>query len=245
VSFSGGIAGNIGGGWIGALSVPSMNVRQFDTGLGKSLRALVQDGVIDLLQRMLRENGGYIQAIEPTSVIVRGANDEQGLALILDQLQGRSPAILVATGDKSYSAAGIGGFRWRAELRVHVYFVNNSLRSRLARLVGDVVSDADSSADPGVHIAMEHAEELLVGSIPGGTLNMVQSIVPNEETQLGEDAKQELWHQVYTVEVSRSINAKRDITLELERIDAYHRLADQQQPTDAPIVATQTTVEEP
>lgn len=240
-----GASGKLGGGYSGnaggVANIPGFNSKLFDHALGKPLRALVQDAIVNLLARLDVANGGYLLAIEPTTTQIHGiaGGDEQGLALLYDQLRGRAPAILVTTCDKSYSPAG-DSFRWLGKLNVEIYFFVNSLRSRIARLAGDVVSDFDPLADPGIYVIMEHVEELLIGQNPGGTLGQIKELRPVAENQIAGDDEVEIWRQVYSVVLARSINDKRDIDLELREIATYHRLADHQADTDEPIVTTET-----
>lgn len=235
--YTGGYSGSYGG----QAPPPGFNPLQFDHGLGKPLRAIVQDGCLDLLMRLHRYSGGYINEIVPFPTTIAGRHDDQGIALVHD-LTLAAPAILIAVGDRPFQPAGADPFSWSSDLSVHVYFYVNSIRSRIERQRGDVVSAADATADPGVYVMMEHAMQLLCGKVPGGTKSMIKELRPTNERQLFSDGGVDVWEQAFTVRLSGTINGKRDIDQELIQIETYHRLADSQQPDDPPIVETNTVV---
>lgn len=224
----------------GRQSTPTLKRYEFDTGLGKTQRAIVQDAVVEMLSRLLVSEGGYLNAIEPTSALIAGKHDEDGLGLVYEQLQGREPAIAIATGAKRYDPAGLD-FNFKSDLDVHVYILCKSLRSRMARVEGDLESDATPTADPGVYVIMEHVEQLLIGQRPGGNLGSIKELRPVEESQLGTAADFEIWHQRYQVFCQRTIDKKRDLTQQLKQINAYGRIATQAD-TDTPITSTETVV---
>lgn len=240
MSYGGKVTGSVGGAWAGRPAI-APNPTLFDHGLGRPQREIIQAGVVDLLARLRVDQGGYLQAIEPTDVVVRGVNDEEHLGLIYDQLQGRAPAILVATGDKDYTPVSTATHEWKGPISVHVYFFANSLRSRLSRLTGDAQSKASQIADPGLYVMMEHAEQLLIGERCTGNTS-IKELRPVSEGSLGSDNEIAIWQQTYSVLVTRSIREKRDLALELKQINTYHRLS-QQAPTDTPVVSTETDVE--
>lgn len=235
----GGSLGNVAGNVLGVTAVPALKANVFDSGLGKPQRTVVREAVIDLLQRLLIANGGYLQAVEESAVRVRGEHDDEGFMEIFDRLQGRAPSVLVYLGDKPYTPAGAAEM-WTAEIDVHVYLLVNSLRGITARLSRDVVALGNPQRDPGVEVALEHIEELLIGQCPGGTKGQIREIRPQRETHVGTEQGFEMWEQIYTVRVSRSIRAKRDLTVDLKAINTYARLADQQTDADPPIVEADT-----
>src|SRR5690606_10774480 len=121
---------------------------------------------------------------------------------------------------------GIGGFKHLSFLDVHVYFLHNSARSLMARVEADVVSagdgedlEGDPSADPGLDVAMQCAEELLVGQHPERPApnppnapskevgsGVIRHIELKREEELVTDNQQTLWEQTYAVGISRSID---------------------------------------
>lgn len=212
----------------------------FDSGLGKPQRLVVIDAVADLLQRLHRQNGGYLEAIETTSSIVDERRDDHDIVDIVDQLGGRVPGVLVSSADRDFDSAGAVS-QWQGPLEVHVYFLTNSMRDRLTRVGGDQESLATPTADPGVFVMMEHALMLLGGQKPGATNGSIKELRPTREHRIGTDGDHELWRQVYTVQMVNTLDHKRDIDLELKQINAYHRLAEQSS-SDDPIVNTETDI---
>ena len=192
-----------------------------------------------LLERLLKVNGGYLEAIEATDSQVHTPDDTDEIGDMIDQLAGRMPGVLVATGDAELDTAGDIS-RWQAQLDVHVYFLNNNARNRLSRTVQDVVALADPTADPGVFVAMEHVRMLLAGQKPGGFTQLKQ-VIPIRERRIGTDGERVIWEQIYRTRVSIQVDLKRDISLVMEQINTYNRLAEQAS-TDDPIVSTETKV---
>lgn len=241
-----GYAGIYTGKYSGALAGRStlrspLSTYLFDTGLGKPQRLIVLDAVVELLSRLHRLNGGYLEAIETSSSLVDERRDDNDMIDILDQLGGRVPGVLVSCGDREFDPAGATS-QWQGPVEVHVYFMTNSMRDRMTRVGGDVEALATPTADPGVFVMMEHALQLLAGQKPGG--NAAQSIKelrPTREHRVGTDGDHELWRQVYSVQLVNSVNHKRDIDLDLKLIAAYHRTADQAS-SDAPILTTETDI---
>ena len=241
MSFGGKVSGGAySGSWEGDRPKPSFNPYVFDTGAGKSQRQIVLEGVISLLQRLHVANGGYLQAIEPSAIMMRGKFDDENSGYVLDQLQGRAPGVLVTTGDKALHTAGSLPFQWRGTLDVHVYVLVNSLRSRMTRQTGDVVSAAQPTADPGAFTILEHLEELLIGQRPGGNEGKTDELRPVSETQINVNGEFELWQQTYNLWVPRSINGKRDLTQYLTQINHSSRLA--VDATKTPTASTETVV---
>lgn len=233
--------GNAQGSLQGTVAAPRA-LTKLDGGHGRPQREIVQDACVHMLGRLLYERGGYLEAIEATDAIVRGPDDEYGIAEVLDQLGSRAPAILIATGDADFETAGDID-RWKKPTRVHVYFFVNSLRSKINRTIPDVVALGDRQKDPGAFVMMEHAAMLLIGQAPGNTTKSIKNLRPVSERRLAADSDLVIWEQVYSVALGLSVDLNRDIDLELRQINAYHRLAEQES-TDETIVETETTVGE-
>lgn len=238
-----GYAGRYVGLYSGALAgrpyPHSLNAHTFDGGLGKPQRMVIIDACIELLSRLTRDSGGYLEAIEGTTTIARGPGDTTACADIMEQLSGRAPSVLVATGDMDFETAGDVD-RWKSPLRVHVYFFVNHMRDRFEGAAqADVVQLADGTADPGVFVAMEHARMLLAAKKPGAAA--ASEMKPLTERRIETDGDYEIWEQIYIVNLSQLVNVKRDVTLELKYINTYSRLAEQLD-TDEPIVSIETKV---
>lgn len=236
-----GYAGHYTGLYSGKLAgtpYPStLNPHTFDSKTGRPQRALVIDAMIDLLSPLDRQNGGYLEAIEGITTIARGPGDDKACAEIMEWLTGRAPSIVIATGDMDFETAGDVD-RWRAPLRVHVYFFVFHRRDLFEGPgMADVVQLADGQADPGVFVAMEHARMLLAAKVPG--VAAASELKPLTERRIETDGDFEIWEQIYMVHLSQIINSKRNVTLELKQINSYSRVAGQLD-TDEPIVSIET-----
>lgn len=238
MGYAGRYSGRYVSGYAGARYAPTLrSTFLFDGGLNKPQRAVVQDAVVLLLERLQIANGGYLACVEATDSQVHTPDDADEVNDMIDQVGGRMPALLVATGDAELDTAGDVSV-WQSELDVHLYFLNNNARSRIARTVQDVVALADPKADPGVFVAMEHARMLLAGQIPGGIMQL-KRLRPIRERRVGTNGVMVVWEQIYRTKVSVQVDLKRDIALELTQINTYNRLAEQAS-TDEPIVSTET-----
>lgn len=240
MGFAGRYSGRYVSGYAGARYAPALRSSfLFDGGLHKPQRAVVQDACVLLLQRLLKLNGGYLEAVEATDSQVHSVDDGDEINDMIDQLGGRMPAVLIATGDGDIDTAGDVS-RWQTDLEVHVYFLNNNARSRISRTVQDVVALADPTADPGVFVAMEHVRMLLAGQKPGG-MTQLKELRPIRERRVGTDGERVVWEQIYRTKVSVQVDLKRDISLELTQINTYNRLAEQTA-SDEPLVSAETKV---
>jgi len=240
-AYGGRVAGDYGGYYQGRWALPTLERWLLDHGLGAPLRQLVQDGVVNLLQRLHVANGGYVRAIVPTTTHVAGKHDEQGLALLFAELQGNAPAIAVSTGEQRYTRKGDVD-RFTGELEIRLVFLVNSLRSRVSRLEGDVASAASATADPGIYVMMEHAAQLLAGQTPGASgSQIIKPLDIVDDGPLESDNELELWQQSYRLMLERAFNRDRDLSLVLKQINTYHRLSSQQL-TDPAILEVDTVV---
>lgn len=223
--------------------------RTFDTGLVLANRTVVRNRVAELLSPLLRKNGGFLRAIDKLDAPLE-AYDDDGLQELFSLLLGRAPSIVIACGDRDVQPAG-AAFRAMSFLEVHVYFVNNTPRSLIARAEGDVVSAgspshtppiaADDTADPGIDVAMQCAEELLIGqrldtATEGSVIKHLQL---KRERPLRASKRAALWSQIYLVGVTRTINATRGLTKKMLGINTTIREADQ--PAESPSSTTETT----
>lgn len=227
---------------------------QFDTGLAMPQRTLIRRGVVELLSGLKRSNGGYLKDVVSFGGVVRSFTDEVGIDLLWTTLQGRTPAIAVALGDRITAAGGIGGTRGIGELELLVYFYSQHARDIMAgRHEKDVVAVADDSKDPGLDVMMEHAEELLIGqrlgatavTNPVGEVNRatasIKQIVFGREEELRTEHGFTLWVQRYQVTVTRSINKLRDVSQLITELNTKTRTSDAEMDPPADPVAEATT----
>ena len=210
----------------------------FDGGHETPYRTMVRNAVVELLAPLLRTNDGFLAAVVKLPGRLQRI-DEKATTQVYTNLLGRAPAIGVAIGDRTGQPAGITGNRQLAWLDVHIYFVSNSLRSLNARVESDIVSAGDgdllvanTSADPGIDVAMQCAEELLIGrqlerpapqppEAPdlGTGRGVIRHLEFKREEELVTDNQNTIWEQTYQVGVSRSIDKTRGVTARLLGID--------------------------
>lgn len=218
----------------------------FDTALTSAQRTLVQLGAVQLLSGLLRTAApvpGYLAAVIPWGGVIRSYTDADGIDLLYSDLVGRAPSIAVALADRSSSSAGVGGFQFKAELDLMLYFASNHARDMTeGRFLIDAVGLAADTADPGLHIMMEHAEELIVGQRCGGS-SSIKQVVPVREEELVTTAEMSLWLQHYRVTLVRTINENRSAQQLLTDLRTNVRNSDPaEQPPNNPEIVVDTPI---
>lgn len=239
--------------------------RTFDGGLTVANRTIVRNRIAELLAPLLKGNfylrgaeemPGFLRAVVKLAGTLESYNDGEGLQQLYSSLLGRAPAILIACGDRDPKPAGTGGFKHMSTLDVHVYFLNNHPRSLLARVEADIVSTGDAeaeppivgndAADPGIDVAMQCAEELLIGQKLDTTSvgGVIKHLELKREQGLHTSNRHSLWMQVYQVGITRSIDKNRAITQKLIGIDTVVRPSGEL--ADSPAAVTfETELREP
>lgn len=202
----------------------------FDGGLSLPYRTMVRNAVIARLEPLLRANEGFLATIVKLPGRLQRLDDE-GSAKLFMQVLGRAPAIGVACGDRTGQSNSHTGKRALTFLDVHIYFLNNSGRSLMARIESDVVSAGDgdelepnAAADPGLDVAMQCAEELLTGEqlerapvappaapAPNAGTGVIRHLEFKREEEIVTSNQVTVWEQTYTVGVSRSIDRTRGV----------------------------------
>lgn len=221
----------------------------YDTGLALPYRTLVRHQVLALLAPLLKANGGFLPAVLPLPGTLRSYEGGDGVNQLYTTLLGRSPAIAVVCGDRRQERASVSGFRNLSELEVHLYFVNNSMRSLMARVEADVVSTGDpnaqppiaasDTADPGLEVTMELAEELLTGQSIDTVKGVIKQLELVREEGLYTGNQHTIWQQTYQVTVTRSINRNRNIQ---QRITGFSTIVRPSgEAIDSPAAITFTT----
>lgn len=196
----------------------------YDTGLAAPQRTLIQDGVVTLLAGLKRTAvpvAGYLQAVVPWGGVVRTWTDVDGVAMLGEELQGQAPAIAVAVGDLASVPAGTGGFGFKEELELLLYFVSNHARSiTRGRAKIDTTGAADVTKDPGLHVMMAHAKELVVGQRCGlsPSTPSIKQIRPDREEELLTRPDLTIWLQTYKITTTLTINPNRGVTQLLESL---------------------------
>lgn len=191
----------------------------FDSELARPQRTIVRDAVIAGLDELRRASGGYLAAVEPLAVPLV-FNDGEEAWHFIDVARGRSPIVAVALGARDYGPHGTGATQWRGELEVLVYIVSSAKRSHVARVAGDVASDASDQAEPGLEVIAAHVFERLAGRYfdesTGGILR------PQRERLAYFGADYTVIEQTYQLELVTDVNPGRDLVQVLEDIRAAH-----------------------
>lgn len=190
----------------------------FDTGASKPQRTRIQQGAISLLSGLKRSNGGYLMEVLPFGGVVRSYSDEEGAAQIVELLS-KAPSIAVGLGDRLNQMVGIGGYQARGELDLLVYFSSSNARNaQIGRQEIDVVGSASDTADPGLHVMMEHATELLIGQYCGGAGDDIKQVRCETEQELITTGPVTVWLQTYKITVLTQISEFRTVEQLLESI---------------------------
>ncbi len=176
-------------------------------------RTRIQRGAIDLLAGLKRPVG-YLVDVIPWGAVVRNDRDEEGVAMLVDAIGGRTPSIAVALGDRVFENLGIGGVGGRAEIELLVYFASSNARNQqIGRQEIDSTGTASDTADPGLHVMMEHALELLIGQYPGGAARTAsKQLRIDREEELATTPAITLWLQTYKVTTATKVNEWRNAT---------------------------------
>jgi hypothetical protein len=207
----------------------------FNTGLAKPQRTLITEGAIALLSGLLRPTG-YLATVIPWGSVVRSYTDEVGVVQLHDALSARAPGIAIATGDGPSTTAGIGGFQAKKVIDLLVYFASTNKRDGYSgRMARDGASLASGTADPGLHVMMEHAAELLIGQRCGAS-SSIKQIVTDREEELYTGEQVTIWLQTYRVEVRTNLKEFRNATQLLA--DLRFRLATNPDEVRLPDAAT-------
>lgn len=174
---------------------------QFDTGAAKPQRTLVQQGAVSLLA-LLKRPKGYLADVMPIGGIVRSYTDAVDIEILMKTFN-RTPAIGVATGTRDFQVLAIGGRQAISECELLLYFATQHSRDmQRGRQESDSVGLANLKADPGLHVMMEHALELLLGQYPAVMTAMnstIKQIKPVREEELATLPEITIWLQTYRV----------------------------------------------
>ncbi len=190
----------------------------FDTEAAAPQRTRIQRGAIQLLSGLKRSNGGYLMEVLPFGGVVRSYSDEEGAAQIVELLS-KAPSIAIGLGDRSNIMVGMGGYQSKGELDLLVYFSSNNARNaQIGRQEIDAVGTASDTADPGLHVMMEHAVELLIGQRCGGAGSDVKQIRCETEQELITTGPVTVWLQTYKITVLTQISEFRTVSQLLESI---------------------------
>lgn len=170
----------------------------FDTGAPKPQRTLIQQGAVTLLSALKRPNG-YLADVIPIGGIVRSYTDAVDIEILMKTFN-RTPAIGVATGTRDYQVLAIGGRQAISECELLLYFATQHSRDpQVGRMESDKVALSNLKADPGLHVMMEHALELMLGQYPASMTSTIKQIKPTREEELATLPEITIWLQTYRV----------------------------------------------
>lgn len=193
----------------------------FDTGLDAPVRTVILNRTVALLAGLKRP-GGYLANVVPWGGVVRSWMDSNGVDMLFETLSGAAPAIAIAVGDLSSTPAGAGGFTYKEEIELLLYHVSNNMRDVTAgRMIIDAVGLAGDANDPGLHVAMAHAKELVIGQYASGSNPAhpaIKQIRPDREEELTTRDDVTIWLQTYRITLSTTIKQNRTVSQLLESI---------------------------
>jgi hypothetical protein len=189
----------------------------FDTGLAQPQRTIIVQSAVTLLAGLKRP-AGYLNAVIDWGGVIRSYADDEGIDELWTALQGRNPAIAISLGDRVGHAGGLGGHKHVDELELLVYFMNIHPRSlEIGRQTLDAIGAASNTSDPGLHVMLAHAEELLVGQRCGNTA-VIKQIRFAREVEVRTRNGFTLWCQHYAITADTQIRPFRTVTQMLHDI---------------------------
>jgi hypothetical protein len=181
--------------------------------------------------------------VAPFGAVVRSYTDVDGVEMLYQALSGAAPAIGVALGTRASKPGGSTEHRWTSELELLLYFASNNMRDLAnGRLGIDDAGVASDSADPGLDVMMEHAEQLVIAGRCGADIS-VKAVRPDQESELATRQDLTIWLQTYQITVLRTIDRHRGL------VDRIRSIATNIHPAGAPASPARidevTTITEP
>lgn len=180
----------------------------FDTFAPDPQRTLIQQGAVTLLSALKRPTG-YLAEVMAIGGIVRSHTDGVDIEWLMKTFN-RTPAIGVATGTRTFGAAAIGGkHAVMSSCELLLYFATQHSRDyQRGRQESDALSRIDNTADPGLHVAMEHALELMIGAYPTTLTSTVKQIAIQREEELATLPEITIWLQTYHVTLQSRVGGR-------------------------------------
>jgi hypothetical protein len=111
-------------------------------------RTSIETGVIELLAPLTRAEGRYLKAVDHYNGELLG---KEGLDDIRTALLGRSPGVLVTTGDSTTVEHKLDRRNVIERFQVHLFVISTNWGSDKAQRVGDEASEFDPTLDPGIN----------------------------------------------------------------------------------------------
>lgn len=196
---------------------------RFDSGAAAPSRTLLRQGIVRALGDLLTSEGKYLAAVlELPFAPVFGDQEDEAM---LDQLvQGRSPTVAVALGNRQFEGRSTGGLEWSGEVIVHVFIIVKHQRSILSPLTGDAVAVANVTKDPGAETVMDHVFDRLAGTRIQVTPAFRTQLRPSSEECVMGGETWIVWEQVYTANFVRDVNPERDNPNRVTSVQTTHDL---------------------
>jgi len=208
---------------------------KFDSGAAAPQRTRIQQGALALLSGLRRSEGGYLLELQPFGSVINGRDDDVGAGQLISILT-RMPAIAVALGGRTSEVKGMGGYAEVGEIDLLIYFASSNARNMaIGRQQIDGPGLANDQADPGLHIMLDHAKELLLGQWPDVGSDIKQ-LRPHMEEPVFSSAAMTVWLQTYKVTVNTRISEFRTVKQLLTSI----RFRAAQDPDEVPLPPSPT-----
>lgn len=210
---------------------------KFDSGSTKPQRTRIQQGALSILSGLRKSEGGYLLALEPFGAVITNKDDDIGAAQLVSVLT-KMPAIAVALGDRTSEVKGMGGYAEVGDIELLIYVASSNARNmEIGRQQIDGTGLASDHADPGLHVILDHAKELLLGQrLDDGS--DIKQVRPVREEALYSSTAMTVWLQTYRVSVDTRISEFRTVTQLLTSI--RYRAAVDPGEVRLPAVATKT-----
>lgn len=207
---------------------------QFATGATAPQRTRLQQGIVSLLSGLKKSAGGYLVEVMAYAFTIDTAADEESVAQFVMALS-RAPSIAVHVGERIDQPGGIGGFSFLGEYDLHVYFSTNNMRNQqVGRMEIDSAGLASDTADPGIHIVLEHARELVCGQYATTPIGAdIKQARPFRERAIFTGQQITIWEQLYKVKVQTQLDEFRTVTQLLTSLRMRATLNPSDQPPPA------------
>lgn len=190
------------------------------------IRTRVEDAVVELLRDL--EQKRILAAVRPYAGEL-GAQEPEDVMRVLN---GKTPGVLVATTSGRFRGVDARRRRWRRELEVHLYLINNFPSSK---------EDRVRRAAAGIYAL----EDLALARLCGAKLELGDDVAAGHLEPVSEEVLVHtpdvcIWRQVWsiTVEVDREDALEPDITEYLGKVN----LPSEDDNAADPIVQVQNTV---
>ncbi|MFH0901892.1 MAG: hypothetical protein V2A73_14780 [Pseudomonadota bacterium] len=187
--------------------------------MSTTVRSAIEDELVTLLAPLKLVSlggsaGGYLRALTVYCGPLEGAEVDE----VKDAIVGRTPCVLLRSGDASLECISVERSRNLRNLDIDVLACSGNLRSFSARARGGT-----SGEDPGVYQILEDLHEILAGY--ESTVTGVGTYQPTGESVQYQLADLCVWSARYTVQTNVNRPAATGVE-DLEEIHVEHNLDD-------------------